>query len=191
VPRRRPPRVPRSRNRPKRRTRRITYNVQAIQSLRNVDVPKRTKLQARAIQNRAAMATAFNRTASARQQFAQRYTGGLTLFNALPQIITSLTNRPLQTAINYGTPAVQKAILQGVGVYPGAGLARVADTMIRGGAAGGIPGLNFGSGLFFADAPSGAVNIPENRPSYFGEQPSRAGGQPPGFWEPQRWSTGR
>ena len=191
MPKRRPPRVPVSRRKRSRTKRKITYNVQDIQSLRNVDIPKRTKRQARAIQNRAAMATWLNSNAPYLQQFGQRYTEGLTLFNALPQIITSLTNRPLQTAINYGPPAVQKAILQGTGVYPGAGLARVVDTMIRGGTAGSIPGLNFGSGLFFADAPRGAVNIPENRPSYFGQQPSRAGGQAASFWEPQQWSIGR
>lgn len=168
------------------------YNVQEIQSLRNVDIPQRTPRQARAIKNRAVMATWRAENDERMLQFGGRYAGGLTVFNALPQAITSLANRPLQAAITHGPPALQRTILRAVGPWPGAGLARLVDTAIRGGTAGGIPGLNFGSGYLFADAPRGAANIPETRPSMFGGGPPAQTAQRQQFgFSPPRWGIGR
>ena len=104
--------------------------------------------------------------------FGEKYVSRMVGFNALPQIIASLTNKPLQALINYGPPALQKAILHAVGVKPGMGAARLVDTMIQGGA-GKIPGLNWGSDLLFLPAPRSSLNIPENRLQYFRSKQTR------------------
>jgi len=194
VPRRKPPRVPISRKKKKVSTRRITYNVQAIQSLRNVDIPRRTTLQSRAIRNRAAMATAYNQNIESMTRFGRNYVTGMAAFNLLPQVVSGLAERPLQAMVTHGPTALQRTILQGIGVKMGPGAARAVDEMLRGGVnavTGGIskfPALNIGSGYLFADAPREALNIPENRPQWtFG-----GGGQPSSVQhKPQGWNIGR
>lgn len=119
--------------------------------------------QATAAANKEAMAERFNQMAGGMQQFGETYTERMVGFNALPQIIAAMTNRPLQTMVNVGSPALQKTILQALGPKLGAGAARFVDTALRGGA-GKIPALNIGAGLMVETAPSGATNIPENRP---------------------------
>lgn len=206
VPRRKPPKVPISRRKQGRRpTRRITYNVQAIQSLRATepttpsigfsfaDIPLpsladiRTRMEANRQANVGAVPGIISRLEE--QGFGSRYVERMVGFNALPQTITSLTSRALQAAITHGPPVLQRAILRGLGPWPGPGLARLVDTAIRGGTPGGVPGLNFGSGYLFADAPRGAANIPETRPSMFGGGPP-AQRQQFGF-SPPGWGIGR
>ena len=186
VPRRKPPKVPVSRRKQGRRpTRRITYNVQAIQSLRNVDMPRRTRLQARAIENKAAIATAYNQNIESMLRFGRRYTTGMAAFNALPGAITALTNRPLQAIVTHGPPALQKFILQGLGPKLGLGAARLADTMIQRWTG---PLAVAGLAERFIGG-TGAANIPENRPtSGFGRTATQS--QQFGF-SPPRWGIGR
>jgi len=83
------------------------------------------------VQQKASLATAYSQNYTSNQQFANRYTGGMVAFNALPQVITHLASRPLQYAINQGPAWMQKAILQKLGVTPGQGLAKLADVGIQ------------------------------------------------------------
>lgn len=124
---------------------------------------QRPSMQTRRIENREAMRSFISQNEDEMMRFGRNYSIGLTAFNALPEIIASITNRPLQTMINYGPPAMQKAVLQGVGVKPGMGVARLVDTMIRGGTVGGVPALNWGSALLFNEAPRESLNIYRSR----------------------------
>ena len=185
-------------------TRKITYNVEAIQG--GIPNQQRTWREAYAIKNQAAINAAIGQTGipnmRSMYQWGERYTKGMVGYNAYPQAVASLTNRPLQALINRGSPNVQKAILHAVGVKPGLGAARIVDEMVRGGVktvigpggapiAGGIsrwPALEIGAGYLFKDAPVGAVNTPENRPQW----QYNTGGQPASFQpQPQGWSIGR
>jgi hypothetical protein len=135
--------------------------------------------QANIVSNRAAAPGFISRLY---QQYGGRdYAEGLVGFNALPGVVTGLTNRPLQTMVNYGSTGLQKLILQTLGPKLGAGAARFADTALMGGSAT-IPALNIGSGYLLQEAPLGAVNVPENRRSYF---------DTPRTTTPRPWNIGR
>ena len=154
--------------------RRITI-VAITQKLKELEARR----QANIVANRAAGLDAI--FTPAMEQFGRNYVSGMVGFNALPGVVTALTNRPLQAMVDSGSPGLQKLILQTLGPKLGAGAARYADTALMGGT-GKIPGLNLGAGYMFEKAPSGAVNIPENRPQW----PSRTGGQPSGFQSQSR-----
>ena len=136
-----------------------TYDVRAIQG--GAPARQRTPRQRRAIENKAAIATAYNQNIESMLQFGIRYVTGMTAFNALPGVVSALTNRPLQAMVTHGPPALQKFILQGLGPKLGPGAARLVDTMIQRGtgplAAVGLAERFFGS--------LSVANIPENRPS--------------------------
>lgn len=123
--------------------------------------------QANIISNKGAMSGIINQFG---QQFGRNYVEGMVGFNALPGVVTGLTNRPLQTMVNYGSPSLQKLILQTLGPKLGAGAARLADTALMGGSAT-IPALNIGAGLMLQEATFAAVNRPENRLNVFGTVP--------------------
>ena len=139
----------------------ITYNVQDIQSLRGVDLEQRTPRQVRAIKNKAAMATTYNQSIESWMQFGRNYVTGMTAFNALPGVVSALTNKPLQAMVTHGPLWLQKFILQGLGPKLGPGAARLVDTMIQRAA-----GPLAVAGL--ANRFAGATSIPETRPTRWG-----------------------
>jgi len=134
--------------------------------------------QANVVSNREAMPGIIDQMG---QQFGRNYVEGMVGFNALPGIVEALTNRPLQTMVNYGSTGLQKRILQTLGPKLGAGAARFADTALMGGTAT-IPALNIGSAYLLQQAPPGAVNVPRHqfRYSSFTEK-DRVGGRSPDF----------
>ena len=66
--------------------------------------------------------------------FASQYTTGLVGFNALPEIVSRVTNPLLQFLVNRGPQGLQRTLLQRLGPQLGAGAARVADLGIQRGA---------------------------------------------------------
>lgn len=145
-----------------------SYDVQAVQG--GAPDQRRTWREANILKSKASTDAAIAQTGipnmRSMYQWGENYTKGMVFFNALPQVVASLTNRPLQALINRGSPAVQKAILHAVGIKPGLGVARLVDTAIQAA----VPGLA-GAGLanYFLDGAT-LANVPENKPKFFWDE---------------------
>jgi len=140
-----------------------TYDVQAIQG-GGPPAQRRTPRQVRAIENKAFWATTMTQLNPYLYDWADKYTKGMVFFNALPQAVVSLTNKPLQAMINRGPPALQQAILRTFGPWPGQGAARLVDTAIQAA----VPPLaGLGLANYFLGGKARSANIPENRPQTF------------------------